>query len=193
MVCNDNIEQLDEIFLQSDPATAKEAVLDGGAQSFVVGRNTLNRYSDYLRTEGIEWNPKTYSCHRTFRFGNDETKDCTTSTVIPANFAGRTGHLHVYVLPGNTPFLFPRPLMERFGLVVDYGRKRLQWDDSRWTQVHQRNGTGHYLLNLAENLTKLRKEIHNPSFVDVPEDLRHVPNSSLLEVGQATGKRTRAS
>ena len=101
-------------------------------------------------------------------FGSDETQDCTTSTVIPANFAGRTGHLHVYVLPGNTPFLFPRPLMERFGLVVDYGRKRLQWDESRWTQVHQRNGTGHYLLNLAENPAKLRREIHDPSCVDVP-------------------------
>ena len=36
----------------------------------------------------------------------------------------------MHILEGNTPFLFPRPLMEKFGLVVDYGRKRLQWSDS---------------------------------------------------------------
>ena len=143
MVTDARTEQLSEVFLQSDSSSAKEAVLDGGAQSFVVGQNVLAKYADYLRTNGIEWQRKHYPCSKMFRFGNDETMVCTTSTVIPVNFAGKTGHLHVYVLPGNTPFLFPSSLMEKFGLVVDFGRKRLQWDECHWTQVRQRNAGGH--------------------------------------------------
>ena len=185
MVTDARTEQLSEVFLQADSSPAKEAVLDGGAQSFVVGQNVLAKYADYLRANGIEWQPKHYPCSKMFRFGNDETMVCTTSTVIPVNFAGKTGHLHVYVLPGNTPFLFPRPLMEKFGLVVDFGRKRLQWDEHRWTQVRQRSSGGHYLLDLAEDPTSLRRELRKPSFVYAPDDLQR--NGNLLEVGDATG------
>lgn len=151
-------EQLDEVFLQRDKDDAKDAVLDGGAQSFVVGTNTLQSYTDYLCTHGIDWHPKALECDKTFRFGNDDTTHCTTATVIPVNFAGRTGHLHVHVIEGNTPFLFPRPLMDNFGLVVDFGRKRLQWSgDDEWTRVKQKGNRGHYLLNLAENTEQMRK------------------------------------
>ncbi len=118
MLTDARTEQLCEVFLQADSSSAKEAVLDGGAQSFVVGRNVLDKYADYLRANGIEWQPEHYPCSKMFRFGNDETMVCTTSTVIPVNFAWKSGHLHVCVLPGNTPFLSPRPLMEKFSLVV---------------------------------------------------------------------------
>ena len=118
----------------------------------MVGDNTLAQYAQYLRLNGIDWNPKVLPCSKVFRFGNDATTHCTTAAVLPVNFAGRTGHLQVHVLEGNTPFLFPRPLMEKFGLVVDYGRKRLHWNDTQWTNVHQHGGKGHYLLDLAEDL-----------------------------------------
>ncbi len=48
-------------------------------------------------------------------------------------------------LPGNTPLLVPRPLMEHFGLVVDFGSNRLQWDKV-WAPVRESSGGGHYLL-----------------------------------------------
>ena len=60
-------------------------------------------------------------------------------------------------------FLFPRPFMERLGFMIDYGRKKLQWDDSPWTRVHQRSG-GHFLLDLAEGTNALRKELQQPAF-----------------------------
>jgi hypothetical protein len=96
MVANsDAVEMLGETFLASSDDGAKQAVLEGGAQSFVAGRNTLDRHAEYLRMHGIAWTPKTYACDKTFRFGNDATNKCTTTTVIPVNFAGRAGHLHV--------------------------------------------------------------------------------------------------
>lgn len=185
MVTDFDGEQLNEVFLQSSVEDAKEAVLDGGAQSFVVGRNVLNNYADYLRTNGIGWSPKYTTCDKVFRFGNDETQHCTTATLIPVNFAGRTGHLHVHVLEGNTPFLFPRPLMEKFGLVVDYGRKRLQWDASSWATVRQKKAGGHYLLNLAEDPIAMRKEIRHPTFKNLPDEVMSMDH--VLDIEEATG------
>ncbi len=43
MVSCEAAEVISEAFLQTDLGTAKEAVLDGGAQSFVVGQNTLDK------------------------------------------------------------------------------------------------------------------------------------------------------
>ena len=103
------------VFLQKQDYHPSDAVLDAGAQSFVCGLNTLYQYSDHLKSQGISWTPKMLTCDRTFRFGNDQTEECKTACVVPVNFAGRTGHLCVYALPGCTPFLFPRPLMEKFG------------------------------------------------------------------------------
>ena len=179
---SDHIENLSDLYLATTMDDAKEAVLDGGAQSFVVGRNTLQKYAEYLRVHGVTFTPTFYECDKTFRFGNDDTCRCRTATIIPVNFAGRTGHLYVYVLEGNTPFLFPRPMMEKFGLVVDFGKKRLQWDATSWTDVRQKTAHGHYLLNLVENPQALRTEIRTPVFRHVPEAPDYV-----LEVGSATG------
>ena len=77
-------------------------------------------------------------------FGNDQKEDCKTACIVPVNFAGKTGHLYVYVLPGCTPFLFPRPLMEKFGLIMDFGSKKIKWKDTAWTDVSQKNQNGHY-------------------------------------------------
>lgn len=180
-------EQLDEVFLQRTQDDAKDAVLDGGAQSFVVGSNTLQAYAEYLRTHGVDWTPRALECSKTFRFGNDETTHCTTATVIPCNFAGRTGHLHVHIIEGNTPFLFPRPLMEEFGLIVDYGRKRLAWSgsDANWSRVKQKGCKGHYLLDLADCPEQLRREIRNPAFQYAPFGTPET--SSLMEIGLSTG------
>jgi len=99
--------------------------------------------------------------------------------MIPVNFAGKTGALYVHVIPGSTPFLFPRPLMEKFGLVIDFGRKRLNWGDNRaWTTVRQKGHQGHYLLDLAEDAQALRKNLRAPQFVYIPEDVD--PKQAIL-------------
>ena len=65
-------EAINEVFLQGQDYHASDAVLDAGAQSFIVGLNTLNSYSDHLKDQGINWTPHMLSCARTFRFGNDQ-------------------------------------------------------------------------------------------------------------------------
>ena len=70
--------------------------------------------------------------------------------------------------------------MEKFGLVVDYGRNRLQWGDSKWTPVRQKNNTSHYLLNLAEDLNTLRTNLRRPEFQNLPNDVE----DALLEMDE---------
>ncbi len=84
----DAVETLSEAFLASSVDGTKEAVLDGGALSFAVGRKTLDRCAEYRRTQGIAWAPKTNACEKTLRFGNEATSRRTTVKVIPVNFAG---------------------------------------------------------------------------------------------------------
>ncbi len=91
----DIVKSLSQAFLAATEESAKEAMLDGGAQSFVVGQNTLEKYSDYLRSQSIDWRPKDYPCSRVFSFGHDATNQCATATRIPMNVTARTGHVHV--------------------------------------------------------------------------------------------------
>ena len=82
-------ESVDEVFLQKQDYHPSDAVLDAGAQSFVVGLNTIYQYSDHLKENGISWTPHMLACDRVFRFGNDQTEDCKTACVVPVNFAGK--------------------------------------------------------------------------------------------------------
>ena len=136
-------------------------------------------YSEILQKHGIGWTPTFITCDRIFRFGNDQTETCSTACVVPVNFAGQTGHIYVYVLPGHTPFLFPRPLMEKFGMIVDFGRKRLMWKNSLWTDVRQTSPNGHYLLNLMDNWKQLRSKLRRPDFSHYPSGVAH----SILTIG----------
>jgi hypothetical protein len=139
--------------------------------------------------QGIAWTPKMYACDKVLRFGNDATNGCTTATVIPVNFAGRTGHLHVYVyvLLGNTPLLFPRPLMEHFGMLVDFGKKRLQWDKV-WAPVRQRSGGVHYLLDLCKDPSSVGRGLRKLAFAHAPAELSR--QGCFLELEDATSDPT---
>ena len=50
----DEVEEINEIYLQRREEAACEAVLDLGAQSFVVGDETLEQYEKHLRLHGID-------------------------------------------------------------------------------------------------------------------------------------------
>ncbi len=77
-------------------------------------------------------------------------------------------HLHVCVLPSNMPLIFPRPLMEHFGLVGDFGKKRLQWGKV-WAPERQHSGGGRYLLDLCEDPTSMRRELRKPASCTPPQ------------------------
>ena len=89
------------------------AVLDGGATSLMAGYDTIYRYLDKLRSRG--YNLKsilTFSCQKTFRFGNDAVSTATTAIMLPMFFGKQFGEMLVYIVPGGAPILIARPIME---------------------------------------------------------------------------------
>ena len=92
---------------------ASMAVLDGGATSLMAGYDTICRYLDKLRTRG--YNMKsilTFSCQKTFRFGNDAVSTATTAIMLPMFFGKQFGEMLVYIVSGGAPILIARPNME---------------------------------------------------------------------------------
>ena len=61
--------------------------------------------------------------------------------------------------------------MEKFGLILDFGRKRLAWTDTQWAEVRQKDAKGHYLLHLIENPDQLRRDLHKPEFSYLPDQI----------------------
>ena len=69
--------------------------------------------------------------------------------------------------------------MEKFGMIVDFGRKRLMWKNSLWIDVRQTSPNGHYLLNLTDNWKQLRNRLHKPDFSHYPTGV----NQAILSIG----------
>ena len=94
---------------EPEESGADEAVLNGGAQSFVVGRDT--RCADHLRSSGI-------GCSEALRLRPD------MSFWQPPD-----DEMH------DSDKIYRKPRMF-VHVTVFYGRRKLQWDDSSWTRVH---------------------------------------------------------
>ena len=77
--------------------------------------------------------------------------------------------------------------MEHFGMVVDFGNKRLQWDKV-WAPVKKSSGGGHFLLDLCEDPSNMRRELRKPAFAHAPAELSK--QGWLLELEDATGDPT---
>eukprot|EP00959_Pyramimonas_sp_CCMP1952_P027386 575805-Pyramimonas_sp.AAC.1 len=96
---------------------AQLAILDGGATMLMSGSETIEEYLTTCHARGypIE-TPEFHACRRPFRFGNGKVEHALRCGVIPASFKSKTGTLYIYLVPGKTPTLFPRPLLEKFAV-----------------------------------------------------------------------------
>ena len=54
------------------------------------------------------------------------------------------------MIPGNTPFLLARPILEETKPTVDLGRKCARWKNEPWFAVQQSH-IGHYVIDLMED------------------------------------------
>ena len=70
-------------------------------------------------------------CKRTC-FGGDASLDCTWTVRLPLCIGGEYGYVQVYLLPGETPMLLGRPIMETLGLVLDCRSRMIKLDDMPW-------------------------------------------------------------
>ena len=155
--------------LDPDVRGPGEAILDGGATAFLCGLLTLQSYVAALVEHHYNIDLiKVWPCKKPFRFGDDKTLVCQQCCLLPIFLDGSRGDILVYVIPGTTPFLLGRPIMEQLKLSIDFGRKMLKWLDGDWYPATQGKGN-HYVVDL---LASVDERLHDdPAFILVPDDL----------------------
>ena len=153
-------------------------ILDTMASGFLTGSSTVAAYLTYLQKEGVNLKKLVvWSCQeRHFRFSDGKVAQCTQCILLPVFFGGRRGELLAYVIPGNTPFLLGKPIMEQLALALDSRKGVVRWRDKEWIRLQQGPDNDH-ILNMAEDVELLREA--NPEYTYVPVDLSYDPSSAM--------------
>ena len=124
------------------------AMLDPGASAFLAGYGPFMRYVLKLKETGYNINEiKFMRCNRTFFFGGDASLACSWTVRLPLCAGGKHGYVQMYLLPGETPMLLGRPIMEALGLVLDCRERMIKFDDMPWQEAVV-GAHGEYLLSL---------------------------------------------
>ena len=146
-----DIGMVDEVLATETHDCYDDGVMDGGATTGCVGSCTVDMYSQAL-TEKLGWESpvKFFPCIKRLRFGDDKVVVARTCARVPACISGHFVIMWFYVIPGKTPFLVPRPMMEILDVTVSYGGRRAQIGKfEECSQPVARNSKGHYILKLG--------------------------------------------
>ena len=149
------------------------AVQDGGAASVLGSSKQIRKYLRYLMEKGFDLNKiKVFECTKTFSYGNSQRETTTRCLYLPTFFGGKRIDVLTYVIKGEAPLLFGRPLLEELGLVIDYGEKKMKWPGMEWETV-ETGPRGEHLLRLGRDLERCRDD--EPAMVMTPKDFeQHV-------------------
>ena len=126
------------------------AIMDSGATRTVCGEAVWNQISEYLLMRGMSDRITTKGENRDFRFGDGVVVRSKVVIKIPVCLAKTWRELTLHVLPGSTPLLLARPDLERWKIVVDYGKKLVLVDGIEVKPTFTANG--HYMVNIYDDL-----------------------------------------
>ena len=158
-------------------------MLDPGASAFLSGYGPFKRYLDHLKTfdfpiESI----KMSKGRRRFQFGGDAALWSDWSAHLPTFIDGKFGTIELFLLPGGTPMLCGRPIIEALGITMDFARKRLRFGASRWVEATL-GRQGEYLWSLTSEHDNMYYDINKPDFElrTADPDVKHVDGYHLTD------------
>ena len=116
------------ILMDSNGVDRPDAVmLDPGASSFLAGYHTFIAYVQVLRQLGYPVELIYLSrCTKEFRFGGDNYGTSDWVVKVPMFVGGRYGLAECFLLPGHTPMLMGRPIMELLGMTLDFASQTMR-------------------------------------------------------------------
>ena len=139
-------------------------MLDPGASAFLSGYQPFRRYLQHLQECGF---PVEKICmtqgRRRFQFGGDAASWSSWSAHLPVFVDGRYGTIQLFLLPGNTPMLCGRPIIESLGVTMDFAMKRIRIGSSGWTEATI-GRQGEYLLSLTSDHDFIHYDPERPEF-----------------------------
>ena len=139
-------------------------MLDPGASAFLSGYQPFRRYLQHLQERGFP----VHLIHMTqgrrrFQFGGDAASWSNWSAHLPVFVDGRYGTIQLFLLPGNTPMLCGRPIIEALGMTMDFAMKRVRIGSSGWTDATI-GRQGEYLLSLTSDHDFIHYDPEKPEF-----------------------------
>ena len=109
------------------------AMLVPGTNAFLPGHGPFLRYMLRLKETNYDITEvKLMRCKRAIYFGGDANLECTSTVQLPLCIGGKYGYVQMYLLPGETPMLLGKPIMESLGLVLDCRNRMIKLDDMPW-------------------------------------------------------------
>ena len=132
------------------------ALLDPGASAFLCGVGPMFRYIDHLRELGYPVDTiLIYKSDRTFHFGGDASSVAKWVVRMPMFVNGNFGFGQVFVVPGETPMLCGRPIIQALGISINFSGEQIKFGDGVW-QPALLGLHGEYLLPLCSSFESWR-------------------------------------
>ena len=181
MVENLEIEEV-QLTLEADEREVHDvATMDCGAGSVLTSEQRLKDYLKVLETAGFNVaNIPVFRCKKGFRFGNGEQNITTLCVLVPTFMEGKRRDVLMYIIPGNAPFLFGRPLLEALDISINYAAGRIKWGKKAWKKC-LRGTKGEFVCHMAADVTKLLKK--EPNNVLLPDDFEQHVHPEILDIG----------
>ena len=158
-------EQAHLMFQDSGGLDRPDAVmLDPGASAFLSGYGPFKRYVEHLASIGYPVERlQMVRCSRRFQFGGDAASYSHWTVMLPVFADGRYGTVQMYLLPGDTPMLCGRPIIEALGMTIDFSSRMIRFNGSSWIPATM-GAHGEYLLSLAPPDMDWHYDVDNPDF-----------------------------
>ena len=119
---------------------------------------------------------------RRFQFGGDAALWSEWSAHLPTFIDGKFGTIELFLLPGGTPMLCGRPIIEALGITMDFARKRLRFGASQWVEATL-GRQGEYLWSLTSEHDNMDYDVNKPDFElrTADPDVKHVDGYHLTD------------
>ena len=111
-------------------------MLDPGVSAFLMGSGPFYRYAGHLKSLGYPI--ETIEMQRTsrpFHFASDHSTTNHWIVKIPVFVNSVMGFAHAFIIKGETPMLMGRPIIEKFGLIVNFKRKTIMFKGHPWSPL----------------------------------------------------------
>ena len=161
------------------------AVQDGGAASALGSLRQIRKYLRFLVEHGVDINNEVevFRCKKGFKYGNSH-RELTDRCCLVPTFLGGEKQKVLHVVNGGAPILFGRPLLEQFGIVVDYHEKKMKYANGLWHPI-SKGEKGEYLIHLGESIGQAKDQPVSKIFM--PEDFKdHIDVANKLPLTTLT-------
>ena len=133
------------------------AIQDGGAASVLGSYVYIKKYLTHLTNMGVNIGVEVevYECNKGFRYGNSQKEVTNRCVLVPTYIGGAKRKVLIYVIGGDTRILVGRPLMKKFGMVVDFENDKVLYRGGAWHDI-EIGPKGEHTIRLAADIGELR-------------------------------------